>query len=73
MYFTIGLEKKRTGLCEVQVFPFEQKGDAGSKFYRLLSDAAPKNPLVFTAFIVNEYGAMVQRPESIENEDESEE
>ena len=70
MYFTIGIEKKRDGQPAVNVYPFATKGEAGGKFYQILSEAAPRNPLVFTAFVVNEYGAMIQRPESIKNEDD---
>ena len=72
MYTAIKLKVNTVGAFTVETFESESKAEAEYKALTILAEAAMTEDPVTTALVLNEYGAMVRRPESVKHEEEKE-
>ena len=72
MYTAIKLKLDKAGNFTVESEEFAEKSDAEFHALTFLREATKTDDPVTTALVLNEYGAMIRRPESVKHEDETE-
>ena len=72
MYTAIKLKLNKAGNFTVESEEFAEKSDAEFQALTFLREATKTDDPVTTALVLNEYGAMIRRPESVKHEDETE-
>ena len=72
MYTAIKLKLDNVGNFTVESEEFAEKSDAEFQALTILREATKTDDPVTTALVLNEYGAMIRRPESVKHEDETE-
>lgn len=72
MYTAIKLKLNKAGNFTVETEEFEDKSDAEFQALTILRAATKTDDPVTTALVLNEYGAMIRRPESVKHEEEQE-
>lgn len=73
MYTAIKLKLDKAGTLTVESYETEDRNDAEFQALSILREATKTDDHVTTALVLNEYGAMVRRPESVKHEEEQEE
>ena len=73
MYTAIKLKLDKAGTLTVESYETEDRNDAEFQALSILREATKTDDPVTTALVLNEYGAMVRRPESVKHEKEQEE
>ena len=73
MYTAIKLKLDKAGTLTVESYETEDRNDAEFQALSILREATKTDDPVTTALVLNEYGAMVRRPESVKHEEEQEE
>lgn len=72
MYTAIKLKLDKAGTLTVESYETEDRNDAEFQALTILREATKTDDPVTTALVLNEYGAMVRRPESVKHEEEQE-
>ena len=72
MYTAIKLKLDKAGTLTVESYETEDRNDAEFQALSILREATKTDDPVTTALVLNEYGAMVRRPESVKHEEEQE-
>lgn len=70
MYTAIKLKLDKAGNFTVDTEEFADKTDAEFQALTILREATKTDDPVTTALVLNEYGAMIRRPESVKHEEE---
>ena len=73
MYTAIKLKLDNAGNFTVESEEFAEKSDAEFQALTFLREATKTDDPVATALVLNEYGAMIRRPESVKHETEEQE
>lgn len=73
MYTAIKLKLDKAGTLTVESYETEDRNDAEFQALSILREATKTDDPVTTALVLNEYGAMIRRPESVKHEEEQEE
>ena len=73
MYTAIKLKLDKAGTLTVESYETAEKSDAEFQALTVLREATKTDDPVTTALVLNEYGAMIRRPESVKHETEEQE
>ena len=73
MYTAIKLKLDKAGNLTVETYETADKSDAEFQALSVLREATKTDDPVTTALVLNEYGAMIRRPETVKHDEEHEE